>query len=133
LKLRLKEDPKEWRKTTWLTVLPLAVICSLLRWRGIIATPVWLGVLGLLCVIAFCAWVQPGWFRGYYRGSTRVGYAISQVVARVVLWLLFLLVLTPLGLLLRLSGKDLLRLKRSPEAGTYWTEARESSPLDRLF
>ena len=133
MRLRLKEDPKEWRKVTWLTVLPLAVICSLLRWRGIVSSPVWLGILGVLFLVALCAWIQPRWFRAYYRGSTRVGFALSQVVAQVVLWLLFLLVLTPLGLLLRFSGKDLLRLKRSPEKSTYWNPAKESSPLDRLF
>jgi hypothetical protein len=50
-----------------------------------------------------------------------------------VLILFFILILTPLGLILRLAGKDPLQLKRPPDAGTCWHQARESSSLDRLF
>ena len=40
---------------------------------------------------------------------------------------------TPLGCLLRLGGKDLLRLKRSRDARTYWHFSKDSGPMDRLF
>jgi hypothetical protein len=133
LKLRLKEDPKEWRKTTWLTALPLTLISCLLYWRGVLSRPVWLAILGTLAALALAAWIQPSWFRAYYRGSTRVGFVLSQILAKVALWLLFLFVLTPLGLVLRLLGKDLLRLKRTSHANTYWTPSKAISPLDRLF
>jgi hypothetical protein len=133
LKLRLKEDPREWRKTVLLTVLGLAVLSSLLRWRHVLQQRSWLFVLAALAVVALLAVVQPRWFRGFYRVSVRVGFWLSQVVARVVLAILFFLVLAPLGFLFRLLGKDALRLKPSREATTYWVKAKENSPLDRLF
>lgn len=133
MKLRLKEDPREWRKTVWLTALGLAVLSSLLRWRHALAQQTWLWVLAALGLIALFALVQPRWFRGFYRVSVRVGFWLSQVVARVVLTILFFLVLAPLGLLFRMLGKDALRLKRSRETTTYWVKAEENSPLDRLF
>jgi hypothetical protein len=43
---------------------------------------------------------------------------------------LFFAVVTPIGLVLRLFGKDLLRLKRS--AGTYWL-SRESEPPSSMI
>jgi len=54
-------------------------------------------------------------------------------VGRVVLAVIYLLILTPAGLALRLAGKDPLQLRRPPHAPTYWRPAKDSSPLDRLF
>jgi hypothetical protein len=132
MKLRLKEDPREWRESTLLTLLGLAVISSLLCWRHILKPSTWKLALILLAAAAATACLRPGWFRGYYRISTRVGFWLSQVVARVVLVLIFVLLITPLGLVFRVLGKDLLRLRRS-NATTYWTAARKTSPLDQLF
>jgi hypothetical protein len=133
MKLKFKEDPKEWRKAVLFGALGLAILSSLLRWRRVLPPRWWMAALSLLVVLALTACVRPRWFRGYYRFGTRIGYAVSQVAARVLLALIFFLVLTPLGLLLRLSGKDLLRLKRSSTTSTYWLPAKETSPLDRSF
>ena len=133
MKLRLKEDPREWRKTVLLTALGVAVLSSLLRWRHVLSPQTWLLVLAAMALFALLAVLQPQWFRGFYRISVRVGFWLSQIVARVALTLLFFIVLAPLGFLFRLLGKDALRLKPSRNAATYWVKAKENSPLDRLF
>ena len=43
------------------------------------------------------------------------------------------MIVTPLGLVLRVMGKDLLKLKRNPAATTYWQLARTSEQFDRQF
>jgi hypothetical protein len=63
----------------------------------------------------------------------RVGFVISQWLGRVALTLFFIFVLTPVGLILRLAGKDPLQLKRPENADTYWQPSKDTSPLDRLF
>lgn len=133
MKLRFKEDPKEWRRQALLTALGLAIISSLLRWRQVLTTRILFGALGVLAVVALGALLKPHWFRGYYRFSLRLGFVISQFMGRAILLIFFLLILTPMGWLLRLAGKDALQLKRPREAKTYWHVAKESSPLDRLF
>ncbi len=133
MKLRIKEDPKEWRKTTGLTALALAAITTVLRWRRVLPMAHWAAVLGVLAGAMLCASLRPRWFRGYYRMSTRVGFHVSQWLGCAALALLFLLVITPLGWIFRLMGKDLLRLKRPPNAETCWHPTGENSPLDRLF
>lgn len=130
--VKLKEDPREWRKSVLLVVPPLALLVSALRWRGTLGNTAWLLVLAGLGAIALLAGVCPRWFRGYYRLSMRLGFALSQVVARVLLALLFVVLITPLALLFRITGKDSLRLKRQ-KADSYWVSARETSPLDRMF
>ena len=132
MKIRFKEDPREWRKSVWLTTLGLALVSSGLTYRGLLLVDAWLAILGALGLTAAAAAIRPAWFRGYYRVSLRAGVVLSHVVASVFLSLFFLLFLTPLGLLMRLSGKDLLHLKRrNPDS--YWTETRQAGPLDRLF
>lgn len=133
MKLKLKEDPKEWRKQALLAALGLAVLCSLLRWRRVLPQNVWLAVLVALGLVAMSTLLRPRWFRGYYRFSMRVGFAISQVIGFVALVLFFCFILTPVGWVLRFAGKDPLQLKRPAEATTFWQPAKSDSPLDRLF
>lgn len=133
MKLKLKEDPKEWRKQALLAALGLAVLCSLLRWRRVLPQNVWLAVLAVLGLVALGAWLRPRWFRGYYRFSMRVGFAISQVIGFVALVLFFIFILTPVGWVLRFVGKDPLQLKRPADTTTFWRTARDPNPLDRLF
>ncbi len=133
MKVRLKEDPKEWRKSVLLTFLGVAMLSSVLRWRHVIPGSVWRLLLVVAAVGSAAACLYPRGFRGYYRLSTRAGFWLSQVVARVVLALLFIVLITPLGVLLRLLGKDPLRLKRSRTATTYWTDAKKRSSLDQMF
>ena len=133
MKLKFKEDPKEWRKSALLTALGLALLSSMLRWRRHLPVNVWLTLLVLLGVVALVAALRPRWFRGWYRLSLRLGFYSSQFLGRCVLLLVFILIITPLGWVLRLAGKDSLLLKRPRDAKTHWHQARDGSPLDRLF
>jgi hypothetical protein len=133
MKLKFKEDPKEWRKSALLAALGLAILSSLLRWRKHLPQNVWLGLLALLAVAAVCALLQPRWFRGWYRLSLQLGFYSSQFIGRGVLLLVFVFAITPLGFVLRFAGKDSLQLKRPREAKTFWHPAKDCSPLDRLF
>ena len=133
MKLIYKEDPKEWRKSALLTAFGLALLSTLLLWRKHLPTDVWCCVQVVWAIVAMCAILQPRWFRGWYRLSLRLGFYSSQFVGRCVLALFFIFVLTPLGLVLRLTGQDSLRLKHPRDAKTYWHPAREGTPLDRLF
>lgn len=133
MKIKYKEDPRAWSKSTLLTVLGVALLSCLLRWRHVLSVQTWLILLVMLAVVAITCLVWPKWFRGYYRFSTWAGFWSSQAVARVFLAGLFFLVLTPAGFITRLLGKDPLRLRRPREATSYWTASKPTSPLDRQF
>ena len=132
MRLKLTEDPKEWRKAVWFSALGLALLSSLLRWRRVLPQPAWLGALAALALVALSAWIWPRAFRGWHHFSKRLSFYLIEFVGRVVLGAFFLIFFTPMGLL-RLFGQDPLRLKRSKTVPTYWTAAKESTPLDRLF
>jgi uncharacterized membrane protein len=133
MKLNLKDEPKEWRKSALLAAFGLALICSLLRWRHHVGQRTWLALLAVLAAAAVAALLQPRWFRGYHLLSMRLGFAISRILGRVALTLFFIFIVTPVGFILRLAGKDPLQLKRPANAATFWQPAKDTSPLDRLF
>jgi hypothetical protein len=133
MRLTYKEDPKEWRKSALLTSVGLAAISSVLRWRHIIGTKTWTIILLALAVAAACAWLRPPWARPWYRFSLWLGFIASETAGRLVLAIFFILIICPLGLVLRAMGKDLLALKRPRDAATYWRNPNPSGPLDRLF
>lgn len=133
MKINFKEDPKEWRKSALLTLLGLAMISSLFRWRKHLPQNFWLLLLAMLACAAVCAVLRPRWFRGLHRLSVRLGFYSSQFIGRCVLALFFIFVMTPLGWALRLAGKDPLQLTRPNKPATYWRPAKACSPLDRLF
>jgi hypothetical protein len=133
MKLRLKEDAREWRKFGLGSAAVLAAALGVLAWRGTVPRPAATVLLAGLALVAVLALARPAWFRGPYRGGMRLSHLLGQIVAPVVLGLIFLLVLTPLGLLLRLLGKDLLRLRRNSAATSYWQPPPPSSDLTRMY
>jgi hypothetical protein len=130
---RLKEDPREWRKFAGAALAALWLVTGLLWHRGRLPQHALqaLGVLSLLVVGVMG--LRPHWLRALYRPAMTFGFYLGQGVGRALLALAFVLVFVPLGLMLRLTGKDLLRLKRNPGAATYWEAARRPSPFDRQF
>jgi hypothetical protein len=58
----------------------------------------------------------------------KFGLLLHTVVNPLVMGLLFFLTVTPVALLMRLSGKDPLRLKRDAAADSYWITRPPSEP-----
>lgn len=58
----------------------------------------------------------------------RFGEALHAVVSPIVLGMLFFSVITPIGLLMRLTGKDPLNLALRSDAHSYWIERSPPGP-----
>jgi hypothetical protein len=75
---------------------------------------------GVSAAFALVAVLRPALLAALNRGWTRFGILLGKVVSPVALGILFYGVLAPIGLLMRIAGKDPLRLKRDAAAATYW-------------
>jgi hypothetical protein len=64
-----------------------------------------------------------------YIGWMTFAFALGWVNTRLLLGVFYYLVLTPIGLVLRLTGKDLLNEKIDREASSYWIK-RGEEPAD---
>ncbi len=59
---------------------------------------------------------------------TKFGLLLHNIVSPLALGILFFLVVTPTGLLMRLFGKDPLRLRFDPAADSYWIKRDPPGP-----
>jgi len=67
----------------------------------------------------------------------KLGILLGRIAAPVALAILFYGVFTPIGAVMRLAGKDPLRLKRDPGSPSYWLPRQPPGPapdsLDQQF
>ena len=52
----------------------------------------------------------------------KFGVFLGKIVSPIIMGVIFFLVVTPIGLLIRLFGKDILHLKLNKKKSTYWIE-----------
>lgn len=67
----------------------------------------------------FVSILRPALLRPLNIAWYKFGLALNRIVSPIVLGLLFFLIVTPVGLAARLSGKNLLQ-RRKPDVSTYW-------------
>lgn len=80
------------------------------------------GVAALCGVLAAAA---PSLLRPLYLGLSLVGLPIGLVVSHVVMGVVYYVVVTPIGLVMRLLGRDPLHRGFDPDAETYWVRRDE--------
>jgi len=103
-----------------------ALLTLLKLWRG---WSEWGWVfLGLGLAFAAAALLAPAILAPLNRLWLKLGLLLHKVVTPIIMGLLFYGVVTPMGVMMRLLGKDLLRLKRDPAATTYWIERQPPGP-----
>jgi len=130
---KLKENPRDWWKFTAGLCVAGALVALLSHRRGAISGQrMWL-LFGGLLLLLFVALLQPRLVRPIYWVGMTVAFYVGQVVGKVLLTIFFLLVLTPLGVILRLLGKDLLKLKQTPDAPSYWQPVKRKPDLRQQF
>jgi hypothetical protein len=84
----------------------------------------WLAGAGLWLAAAL---ISPQWLSPLYKGWMKFGHVLGWINARIILGLVFFIMVTPIGLVMRLFGKDLLRM-RLQKSASYWI--RRDKPLD---
>ena len=89
-------------------------------WDG--SAPGWIeGVLaGVGLILVAFGLTAPARLAPLNRAWTRLGLLLFKVVNPVVLGLIYLTTMVPIGLAMRLTGRDLLHLKFDRQAASYW-------------
>ena len=86
----------------------------------------WALLVSAIFLAAACA--APKILAPLNRAWTALGTLLHAVVNPLVLGVLFYLVFTPFGWVLRRMGKDFLRLRPAPQAPTYWIPRQPPGP-----
>lgn len=84
--------------------------------------------LGVSAAFVVAAWLVPGVLAWPNRQWMKLGLLLGRIVSPVALGILFYGVFAPMGLVMRLAGKDPLRTRRDGGAPSYWIERRPPGP-----
>ncbi len=117
----LHADRKALRAFGRTVGLVLLGIALFIAWRAgwsLTGAARWLGGIGFV-LLAF-GLVLPAWLKYPYRVWMGLALVLGFVMSHVVLSLVYFLVVTPIGLIFRLRGKDLLDRRLEPGAASYW-------------
>jgi hypothetical protein len=125
-----RTEAQEARRFGLILPIVLGAFAGSSFWRGhAIAWKVLLGI-GAAAFIASAAW-PPAWLR-FFRLWMRLAEAMGFVMTRVLLGAFFFLILTPIGLILRLVGRDALSTSFRDGKPSYWIDKPVIEPsLDR--
>jgi hypothetical protein len=102
----------------------LLIACWPLFYREM---PRWWAV-AVAAVFALIAISKPSLLAGLNRQWLRLGLLLGKIVSPIALGILFYGVVAPIGLVMRLTGKDPLRLKLDSGASSYWIPREPPGP-----
>lgn len=124
---KIKSGPEEVRKFGVLFAVVSALLAAYLAWKGHSTWPWPLGTALFFLVTGF--FVQP-LLRPLYVGWMKFAFVLGWINTRLILGVFFYLLLTPLGIVMRLFGRDALHRKFDRTAATYWVK-REPAEFKR--
>jgi hypothetical protein len=102
-----------------------AAVTALSIWHNGTIWPWTLATAGLFLAAAL---LRPALLNPLNRAWMKLGLLLHKVVNPLVMALLFFGTVLPTGLIMRMLGKDLLRLKRQPDADSYWIVRQPPGP-----
>jgi hypothetical protein len=129
--IKWRPDARELRRFAVAMLIGFSLLGLFSVWRaGEITTAsivLW-GIGVFLAVAAFVPRLGRLAYLGVYLPTSVIGYVVSQVI----LTLMFFLVITPLGIILRLMRKDVLQQRRQRQK-THWTLVKSSRTDDSYY
>ena len=131
-KLKLdKSNLKKFGITMGIACLVITVLIFIRHRHSILPS-------SIICAIFFIfAFTIPSILKPIYVSWMRLAFILAWINTRLILFIVFYLIFTPLGLVMRLFGADLLERKIDKRKDSYWIKKEKkafvSSDYDRQF
>ena len=123
---QLRQFAAIWFPAFWLIV-------GWLAWKATgsvgVAATIW-STAALVSIVGFLA---PGLMRYVFVAWMCAAYPIGWIIAHVLLAVIYYCVLTPIGLILRATGRDPMQRSFDRGASTYWHPHRADEGVSRYF
>ena len=129
--VKWRPDARELRRFAIAMLIGFFVLGVLSAWKtkGVHMGSIVLWSIGAsLAVTAFVPKLGRIAYLAVYLPTSIIGYVVSNVM----LTLMFFLVITPLGIVMKLMGKDVLQQRR-PDRPTQWTPVKETKNEESYY
>jgi len=139
--LNLRPTSRELRQFGCIALAGFALLGGWIHWRGslfgfdlgLAALTVSYIFWGLGALTALFAVLAPKANRPLYVLLVLVTWPIGFVVSHVIMAVVFFGIITPIGLLFRVLGRDPLHRRFEPQAKSYWVPHKPPENVERYF
>jgi ABC-type uncharacterized transport system permease subunit len=107
-------------------------VTAVVRSRGG-SPPAVVALAALAVLVPAAGWVLPGLMRIVYVGMACLAFPIGFVVSYALLAAVYYLLITPMGLLLRMLGYDPMKRRFDAAAQSYWVPHEDNEDPERYF
>ncbi len=133
IKLNWKPEPKELRQFGAIFLagcLLIGLIKYFWKWNWLFAQNQKQGLIfiALGLIVGGVALTGTRIALPFYWLWMSIAFVMGNIMSRVVIGAIYFLVITPLGFLGRIIGRDKLQLKKNPAASTYWLDVKPLPP-----
>jgi len=115
----IKSTKDELREFGLTIGIILAILGALMLWRGRPQAPYFLGVGALFIILGLTLWQS---LKPLQKAWMTLSIILGFFVSRIILTILFFGVMTPIGLIMKLLGKDILDERIDKSRPSYWHE-----------
>ena len=124
---------RELRRFAWIAALGSVAIAVVLHWAEGLDLR-WCALIAAAGgAVAISPFVSLGITKAIYQVLVGATLPIGLVTSLLLMGLVYYGLVTPIGLLFRLMGRDVLHRRFDPKAGTYWLEHRPPAGPERYF
>lgn len=132
LKINWNPSPRELKSFSLIWFPAFCAVLGGILWAKlgrVPATAVWVGggTLGLASVLV------PALIRYVYLSLIAITYPIGFVISHLLMGIIFYLVLTPIGLVMRLGGHDPMGRRSRSSTGSHWVERSTNRKRSAYF
>ncbi|NQV73092.1 hypothetical protein HQ496_08215 [bacterium] len=122
--MKVSSDKKELRSFGFILFGALLILNTYFWWKG--EYQLWISIVGTsLALIAATFPLILGPFHWLWM---KVGLFLGFIMTTVILTVTYVVMVTPIGVILRILKKDILHLKLDPKASSYWITPDKTDP-----
>jgi hypothetical protein len=141
IEIDLRPDSRTLRQFGWIALVGFGLLATM-AWNEWLIFSFGLGawkqtVVGALAGVGLLAavfsLVYPKANLPIYLGLTILAYPIGFVLSYVIMGTIFYLMLAPVGIFFRITGRDPMKRRFEPAAKSYWVDSRPARPSESYF
>ncbi|MFP6574482.1 MAG: SxtJ family membrane protein [Pirellulaceae bacterium] len=133
IEVRTDFSDREIRQFAGIWLPAFALLVGLILWNKLQLPNAALAVWGVTVAVALVGLLKPKAIRPLLLGWMFAAFPIGWVVSHVMLAVIYYGCMTPIGLFMRLIGKDPLNRKLDRSAETYWVAREPTTDTKRYF
>lgn len=133
VKINWNPTDKELRQFGWIAIAAMSVIAGIFHYLK--------GVQIKYCAVLFCigllifiiSLISLKLTRFIFVGMSAAAFPIGMCVSFIIMAIFFYIVITPIGLIFKLAGKDPMKRGYEPQNESYWLEHKQNENMKRYF